>query len=958
TDNKTLNSLVGNVYVEGPSRRNDVKPLLLHRGDLKTGTKMYLKDNYWKKNINSSGSLSNQWSLIEDQGGNADIQVNKPPVWVNGMKVLTEEQQIINYVLGSVGSRPARRNYLDKRIIDDYKAGKGKIVDCVKGCSNNAGGDPKLAQNTRRLSIPLNPNGDSDGDGYTNLEEWLHQMAAEVEGRPNDPTNPPINQPGLADGFSWHKLTDAAEQDQPISLTLQAGPNTIQIARREAGVIMDKFYVTKTASIPGGLGGNAYNCSMGEEQFTSLRINTGGTAFNASGNKIFVADKFFSLPSSTDAYNTAVTETVDEGLYKTERKGSAFSYKIPLENGTYDIRLRFAEMRWLESGKRRFSVKMEGATLLNNFDIFATAGFGVAVNKEFQQVEVQDGVLTIDFQAFSGEAQISAIEILPAGSLSNTSNSAPSFTISGDLLLKEDFEGVESVTVFPDPIAPEEADQPVTYSLSPAFSLISNISINPNTGEVQVLALEGLTGSEEFTIIANDGQDKNNIYTQNFNLLILSDKPNSVGNGGSTIRINAGGQAYTNGAGLEFQADKYYLGNTSEYSVSTDIAGTQDDDLYQSERWGYEFSYQIPVINGEYNVVLHFAEVYWADANKRVFDISAEGDEYFSSFDIYKEYGKNAVGVEIISGIIVADGVLNLDFLSRKHMAKISAIEVITRYNPGLASLDSRESVRINCGENEEKAFGGYIFQPDLWFVSSNTNSLVNDNIGISSTNFDEMYRTARSSQISGEGFGYKIPVENGKYVVYLHFAEIYWGVPGGATGGQGNRIFSITIEDETIQETYDILSKTNPGTAYVERVEITVEDGFLDLDLNAINGKPLISAIEILTPDEEETSLGSQNYLDQQGISSLSGIFENVRVFPNPANSDTKLMVQSEIEGDFQMNILDMQGRVIVSQRLRKTGPVAKYVIPAEDLAPGMYIVRLHATSDITTSAKLIKTE
>jgi len=40
-----------------------------------------------------------------------------------------------------------------------------------------------LPVNRRKLTVPDNPSGDDDGDGYTNLEEWLHGFAAEVEGR-------------------------------------------------------------------------------------------------------------------------------------------------------------------------------------------------------------------------------------------------------------------------------------------------------------------------------------------------------------------------------------------------------------------------------------------------------------------------------------------------------------------------------------------------------------------------------------------------------------------------------------------------------------------------------------------------------------------------------------------------------------------------------------------------------
>ena len=30
-------------------------------------------------------------------------------------------------------------------------------------------------------TLPANPSGDDDGNGYTNLEEWLHQKAAALE---------------------------------------------------------------------------------------------------------------------------------------------------------------------------------------------------------------------------------------------------------------------------------------------------------------------------------------------------------------------------------------------------------------------------------------------------------------------------------------------------------------------------------------------------------------------------------------------------------------------------------------------------------------------------------------------------------------------------------------------------------------------------------------------------------
>ncbi|MEM7511105.1 MAG: malectin domain-containing carbohydrate-binding protein, partial [Bacteroidota bacterium] len=497
---RSQNTVMGNVFVEGPSRRADIRPLMFSPGDIGDQTSMYLEANYWKNSINSPSNVNDQWDLVRDEGKNADPKVNKPPIWISGLKVMKDEQQIIDYVLENAGSRPAKRMYLDQKIIDEYKSGKGKIIDCVTGCSNNAGGEPKMAQNKVTHNLPSNMNGDDDGDGYTNLEEWLHQKAAQVEGSGTGPIDPDPGSggsPTLVGQFSWHKLTDNNKQDNVVSLNLQAGTNTIEIAHRESGIIVDKLYLSKDNALPSGLGGNAYNCGLNSGSPLSIaRINAGGVTYNSSAGKTFQADTYYSQNSSTSAYNSNIGETQDVALYKTERRGTSFGYDIPMENGTYDIRLKFAELQWLESGKRRFNVKVEGATLLNDLDIFASSGFGIAVDKELLGVQVQDGTLNIDFQALAGEAQICAIEVLPGGSLSNSSNTPPSFTISGDILLSKDFEGIKTVEVFPDPVSIEEADQKVTYSLSPAFSLISNITIDEASGQVQVKALAGVTGSE------------------------------------------------------------------------------------------------------------------------------------------------------------------------------------------------------------------------------------------------------------------------------------------------------------------------------------------------------------------------------------------------------------------------------------------------------------------------------
>ena len=70
--------------------------------------------------------------------------------------------------------------------------------------------------------------------------------------------------------------------------------------------------------------------------------------------------------------------------------------------------------------------------------------------------------------------------------------------------------------------------------------------------------------------------------------------------------VHCGGSAYIDKAGIAYQSDTYFSGGRTRGTTSS-IAGTEDDALYQSERYG-NFSYNIPLSNGSYWVTLKFAD--------------------------------------------------------------------------------------------------------------------------------------------------------------------------------------------------------------------------------------------------------------------------------------------------------------------------------------------------------------
>jgi hypothetical protein len=104
--------------------------------------------------------------------------------------------------------------------------------------------------------------------------------------------------------------------------------------------------------------------------------------------------------------------------YSPDNLGAPMQWSFPVASGTYEVRLFFAETPYAGgvnvAGARRFSVAMEGVTVLNDYDIFASVGMGAA--KNVFTVAVNDGMLSINFIKIAGKPQVNGIEILSAGS--------------------------------------------------------------------------------------------------------------------------------------------------------------------------------------------------------------------------------------------------------------------------------------------------------------------------------------------------------------------------------------------------------------------------------------------------------------------------------------------------------------------------------------------------------------
>lgn len=170
-------TVIGNVMMHGPSTMQNAAILQVKR-DV-TSAKIF-----WSDNVTLSKTGSRIDNLIWNDA-KINYQVFQPTVDLSRIKVASSNE-VAGVILSNSGARPLDRDAVDVRIVGDVMNGTGKRINCVTDdgsatCDLNAGGWPALASNSRKLVLPENPHGDDDYDGYTNLEEWLHEFSDELE---------------------------------------------------------------------------------------------------------------------------------------------------------------------------------------------------------------------------------------------------------------------------------------------------------------------------------------------------------------------------------------------------------------------------------------------------------------------------------------------------------------------------------------------------------------------------------------------------------------------------------------------------------------------------------------------------------------------------------------------------------------------------------------------------------
>lgn len=165
-------TVVGNAFQAGPNT-----PKALNLLSAMGRPRVYLKDNLGFVASRTSTKVLTRGGSGQVRKWNARFRPRpKPEVWPSGFNPVAGEKAKA-MVLAKAGAWPARRDAIDKRLIDEIRAGRGRIIDS----QTEVGGYPAYKPTRHELKLPAKPNTDDDGDGYTNLEEWLHAKSKEAE---------------------------------------------------------------------------------------------------------------------------------------------------------------------------------------------------------------------------------------------------------------------------------------------------------------------------------------------------------------------------------------------------------------------------------------------------------------------------------------------------------------------------------------------------------------------------------------------------------------------------------------------------------------------------------------------------------------------------------------------------------------------------------------------------------
>ncbi len=267
----------------------------------------------------------------------------------------------------------------------------------------------------------------------------------------------------------------------------------------------------------------------------------------------------------------------------------------------------------------------------------------------------------------------------------------------------------------------------------------------------------------------------------------------------AAIRIGCGrSSAYQDTSGRTWNADAYFSGGKAFQRKLAQVGGASDPTIYHTGREG-DFSYDIPLPRGPYEVHLYFAESFVHGEGFRAMNLSINGKRAEQMLDITSDAG----GFGIATGKVytsvwpAADGKMHLHFTGTTLSAFVNAIEIMPG-NGGTMRPIRQTTLPTYYFDPE-----GTVWTPDAWFHGGRTSQLT---AIFPDLPLDGFYQHERFGN-----FSYSIPVlPNRTYSLTLYFQDVWFSHQPKGKMTTGMRRFDVTCNGKDLLKQLDILQEAN----------------------------------------------------------------------------------------------------------------------------------------------------
>lgn len=457
---------------------------------------------------------------------------------------------------------------------------------------------------------------------------------------------------------------------------VDGGPRLVQLRRREAKYCVDRLILTTNPDLdPSGLGPPANNPEV--ELTFVWDFGDGTLGEGANVNHVYAAAGTFTA-----------TVTVSDGV--NVQQGS-IDIVASVETGEEDEPVE-ATLENIVISPTNPTISVGGSTTFSAQGMYSDGALSDLPGASFASSD--DGVLVM---AGSVGSAISAGSAQVTASFDNVSSAPATVTVLAPSVESLVASSADSSI---DAGTSTNLNALATYADGTVGDVTASVVWQASDPLILVMvpgaaSVVGVSAGNASVSCVLDGVSSNPVPIE----VSATDAATALAMNAAGEEVQVGGTTYLGDSDFDGTNPGFEGGNP--YSQIVAIDGTEDDELYQSIRYG-DFGFRAPLAPGTYQVQLHYSEIYAPfGAGDRVFNVIIEGEVVQSDLDVFAEVGY-ATALVHTHFVELQDSVLEIDWQASVNFGVISAVKITP-----IDSIPEQEMIGLTINPGSMDAWEG-----------------------------------------------------------------------------------------------------------------------------------------------------------------------------------------------------------------------------------------------------------